>query len=87
MATARGDVSVTLHGPAASIDETIKAGEALKDLLKAGGAALGADVDWQTTAVYFQCDGCGLQRPDRPAPDEGWTYRDGDDLCPTCSGA
>ena len=81
-------IELQLRGPGVDIDRTIEAGRALKDLLAVVAEELGAPKDacqWQIESVAFQCDGCGLRRPDRPSPDEGWTYRDGDDLCPACS--
>lgn len=65
----------------------MQAGQATKELLAAIGEAEGLDVQWQVQSVQFQCDGCRLRRPDRPGPDEGWTYDDGNDYCPTCSEA
>ena len=82
-------VGLSLHGPGASIEDAIRAGEALKGLLAAVGEEMGMPegaVTWAISSIQFKCDGCGLLRADRPGPDEGWTYRDGDDLCPACSG-
>jgi hypothetical protein len=81
-----GSLSVSVHGPAVRIEDAIEAGEATKRLLNAVGREMGhPDVAWRVASVQFQCDRCGLLRPDRPGPDEGWTYLDGDDLCPACS--
>lgn len=82
---AKNEVRVSLHGPGVTIEDAVKAAGHTKALLTAIGDEMGA-VRWQVTSVTFQCDGCGLKRADRPGPDEGWTYRDGDDLCPACSG-
>ena len=80
------DLAMSLHGPAVTIEDAIEAGEAMKDLLGAVGRAIGArGVEWQIASVQFQCDGCGLTRPNRPGPDEGWTYGDGNDYCPECT--
>ncbi|MEO7173733.1 hypothetical protein, partial [Flavobacterium sp.] len=77
---------VSLHGPGVTIDDAIKAAAATKDLLDAIGREIGVEgVKWQATSVTFKCDGCGLTRPDRPRQDEGWTYDDGDDFCPSCT--
>jgi hypothetical protein len=78
-------VTVSLHGSAVTIEDAVRAGEATKNLLEALGDDLGVQVDWQIVSVQFQCDGCGLLRADRPGPDDGWTHRDGDDFCPTCT--
>lgn len=78
-------LSVSLHGPGVTIEDAIEAGSAAKELLEAIGQTVGAEgVKWQVASVQFQCDGCGLTRPDRPGPDEGWTHHDGDDFCPSC---
>lgn len=80
------EVRVSLHGPDVTIDDALKVGSSLKDLLHEIGREMGAEVEWRILSVQFKCDGCGRLRPNRPSPDEGWTYRDGDDLCPSCSG-
>lgn len=80
-----GAIRVGVHGPGVTVEDAMAAGVATKDLLHALGEQLGVDVEWQVKSVQFMCDGCGLLRPDRPRSDEGWTYRDGDDLCPSCS--
>lgn len=86
MSEANPTVSVSLHGPGASIEAAIEAGAALKALLEEVGREVGAEgVTWRIASVQFRCDGCGLTRPDRPGPDEGWTYSNGDDFCPECS--
>lgn len=82
------ELTVSVHGPGASIEAAIQTAEAVKGLLTAVGEEMGVPanaVEWKIGWVQFQCDGCGLRRPDRPRPDEGWTYRDGDDLCPACT--
>lgn len=75
-------LEVSLRGPYVTLDNIIDVAAAIRDLMT---VAVGARAE--ITGVYFKCDGCGLRRPDRPAPDEGWTYRarDGYDLCPECS--
>lgn len=81
-------VSIALHGPGASIDDAVQAGEALKRLLESVGEVMGVPegaIEWKTSSVQFQCDGCGLLRADRPDPGEGWTYDDGKDFCPECT--
>jgi hypothetical protein len=79
-------VRLSVHGPNASIAAAVTAGVALKELYAEVAREMGAEgANLHITAVWFQCDGCGLQRPDRPSPDEGWTYSDGDDFCPTCT--
>ena len=81
-----GDLRVSVHGPGASIETAIEAAEATKKLLSSVAEEMGIDgVEWKIGSVTFKCDGCGLERPDRPDPNEGWTYRDGNDLCPECS--
>lgn len=83
-----GQVAISLHGPGATIDDAVKAGEALKDLLRCVGEEMGIPegaLKWQIGSVQFQCDECGVRRPDRPGPDEGWTHHAGDDLCPDCT--
>lgn len=84
----RPSLSVSVHGPGASIETAIEAGEATKKLLEAVQEEMGVPagaIEWKIGSVQFKCDGCGLTRPDRPGPDECWTYRDGDDLCPACT--
>lgn len=80
-------LSVGVHGPGASIDTAIEVGERMKDLLAAVAEemGLGDAVSWEIGSVQFKCDGCGLLRPDKPGPDEGWTHADGDDFCPACT--
>lgn len=87
-ARAATDLKIFVHGPGTSIDAAVEVAEASKKLL----AAIAKEMDvsgirWEITSVQFQCDGCGLLRPDKPGPDEGWTYDEGDDFCPTCSAA
>lgn len=86
---ARSDgVTVSVHGPGASIDTAIEVGEATKRLLAAIADDMGIEgVEWTIGSVQFRCDGCGLLRPDKPAPDEGWTHNSGDDFCPACTEA
>lgn len=80
------DLTVSLHGPGATIEGAIEAGIATKGLLEEIGREMGVEgVEWRIASVQFKCDGCGLTRPDRPQPDEGWTYHEGDDLCPSCT--
>ena len=83
---AKNEVRVSLHGPGASIDDALSAATATTALLDEIARTMGDEGGWKVTSVFFQCDGCGLKRPDRPGPDEGWTYREPDDLCPACSG-
>lgn len=84
--TDKGDLTVSLHGPGASIEGAIEAGTAMKKLLEEVAREMGVEgAEWRIASVYFKCDGCGLSRPDRPGPDEGWTYSDGDDFCPACT--
>lgn len=78
-------IHVSLHGPGVTVDAAIEAAVATKELLEEIGRTMGHDLKWEVASIQFKCDGCGLTRPDRPRPDEGWTYRDGDDLCPSCS--
>ena len=81
-------LTVSVHGLGASIDTVIRAGEATKALLEAVGLEMGipeGSVVWETVSVQFRCDGCGLRRPDRPGPGEGWTYAAEHDFCPACS--
>lgn len=83
-----GDVGITVHGTGASIDTAIEVADATRALLAEVAREMGVPdgaVKWKIGSVQFQCDGCGLKRPDRPGPDEGWTYADGDDFCPACS--
>ena len=81
-----GDLHISVHGPKASIETAVEAAEAAKKLLASVAETMGVSgVEWEIGSVVFKCDGCGLTRPDRPSPDEGWTYQDGDDLCPECS--
>ena len=81
-----GSFFVELHGPSVTIDDVVRVGEATKELLAEVAHEMGVEgVEWQIASVQFKCDGCGLTRPARPRPDEGWTYSDGDDLCPECS--
>lgn len=85
----RNGVEMKLCGPSVTMEQTREEGERLARLLgtiaEHLGAPKGARDAWTVTGVYFQCDGCGLRRPDRPAPGEGWAYSDGDDFCPACS--
>ena len=76
---------LSLHGPAVTAEDAREAGEATADLLNAMSRRLGFPVGWAVRSVEFICDGCGATRQGRPRPGEGWTYRDGDDLCPDCS--
>ncbi len=79
-------LTIGAHGPGASIESAIEVAEATKKLLGAVADEMGAEgLEWRIGSVQFKCDGCGLLRPDRPRPDEGWTYADGDDLCPSCT--
>ena len=85
-----GTVRVSVHGPGASIDAAIEAGQAMKKLLYAVGEELGVGrgrLRWEVASVSFKCDGCGLRLrlPDRPGPGEGWTHLGGDDFCPGCT--
>lgn len=60
--------------------------EATKKLLASVAENMGVEgLEWKIASIQFKCDGCGLLRPDRPGPEEGWTFRDGDDLCPACT--
>lgn len=82
------NLTISVHGPGASIDSAIEVGEATKKLLAAIAEEMGVPagtIKWQIGSVQFKCDGCGLKRPDKPGPDEGWTFADGDDFCPACT--
>jgi len=81
----RARFAVSLHGPHVTIEDAVKAGDATKDLLESVSEHMGHTVTWRVASIQFQCDGCHVTRPDRPRPDEGWTHREGDDFCPTCS--
>lgn len=79
-------LTVSLHGPEVTVDDAVKAAVATKELLEEVGRTMGVDgLEWQVASIQFKCDGCGLTRPDRPGPDDGWTYQHENDLCPTCS--
>lgn len=80
--------SISVHGPGASIETAVQTAEAMKKLLAAVGKQMGVPegaIEWQIGSVQFACDGCGLLRPDRPEPDEGWSFEDGNDFCPACT--
>lgn len=81
-----GDVTVSIHGPGATIETAIEVAEATKRLLAAVAAEMGHTVEWRIGSIQFKCDGCGLLRPDKPGPDEGWTHKDSNDYCPNCTG-
>lgn len=77
---------VSVHGPGVSIESAVEVAEAMKKLLGAVAENMGAPVsEWEIASIQFMCDGCGSTRPDKPGKDEGWTFRDGDDLCPQCA--
>lgn len=81
-------LGLEVHGEGASIEAAIEAAEAVKRLLDAIAEAKGIPAGalrWRIGSVQFKCDGCGLLRPDRPSPDEGWTFHEGDDYCPICT--
>lgn len=80
--------SPSSHGPNASVDDVIAAAQAFRALVAEVGREMGVEgSDLKILSVCFKCDGCGLTRADRPSPDEGWTYADGDDFCPDCTRA
>ena len=77
-------LSVSLHGPEVTISDAIKAGLATTELLDELGRSVGLKTRWHIESVQFRCDGCGMTQAERPTPDDGWGYRDGEDFCPTC---
>jgi hypothetical protein len=81
----RPTVSLSLHGPGVTIGDAAQVGVAGKELMDAIAQEMGVDAHFEITAIQFRCDGCGLTRPDRPGPDEGWSYVDGEDHCPVCT--
>jgi len=90
VSTSQPSLTISVHGPGATIDDVIEAGEETKRLLEAIASTMGIPdgaVKWVVQSAEFRCDGCDLRRPDRPSSDEGWTHVDGDDFCPTCSEA
>ncbi len=84
------DLTISVHGPGTSIDTAIEVAEATKRLLTSVGENMGVPADavkWEIGSVQFKCDGCGLLRPDKPSPDEGWTHENSGDFCPVCTEA
>jgi hypothetical protein len=76
---------IEVHGRDVAEADARAAGEAMVDLLNAVSKACGyKELRWQVATVAFMCDGCEHQQP-FDAPREGWTHRDGDDFCATCS--
>lgn len=76
---AREGIKVSVFGANVTLEGALEVAQAMKDL----AASLGAPVE--IVSVQFQCDGCGLKRPDKPRREEGWTSRNGEDFCPACS--
>ncbi len=83
-------IRVSVHGPDVTIDSALQVADSIREAFAMTALSMGfseEEARCSILKVTFRCDGCGLERSDRPGPDEGWSFADNDDFCPACTKA